>query len=206
VDKFAEKEKIYTEDERGRRLIQILVRDDVFARLTLDACEIGEIVPETQAMVGFDQRNPHHPYDAWIHTAHCVACADPIPVLRLAMLMHDLGKPETFYMAEDEVGHFNHHEKRGEEIARSRLPELGFDADTVDTVALLVGRHDKGIAETDLQRWIDEFGMERFQLLLDVKEADARSHDAKYKNYQLAKVASLRHLLKASSWPTGRLK
>ena len=191
-------EKINTANARGRRLIQILVRDDVFSRLALDVDEVSEIVPEVRAMVGFDQRNPHHPYDAWIHTAHCVASADPIPILRLAMLMHDLGKPGTFYLAEDEVGHFDHHERRGEEIARNRLPGLGFDADTVDTVALLVGRHDKGIAETDLQRWIDEFGMERFQLLLDVKEADARSHDAKYKNYQLAKVASLRRLLKIS--------
>jgi len=188
----------HTESAEGRRLLALLMRDDVFTRLILDADEVCAIVPEARAMICFDQCNPHHPYDAWVHTAHSVASAAPVPILRLALLMHDLGKPGTFYLTEDEVGHFNRHERKGEEIVRTRLSKLGFDEDTVETVAALVCRHDVGIAETEIGRLLNELGAERLLLLLDVKEADARSHDAKYKNQQLARVEMLRQTVKTS--------
>ena len=176
-------------------MLSLLAREDVFSALILNAEEVCEAVPEVRATIGFDQRNPHHPYDVWVHTAHCVAFAAPVPVLRLALLMHDLGKPETFYRTEDAVGHFNRHEKKGEEIARCRLAELGFDKETIETVALLARRHDKGIAEAELPRWFEELGRERLELLLDVKEADALAHDAKYRKVQLVRVAALRRRL-----------
>jgi len=194
-----------TECEEGRRLLALLVRDDVFTKLILDADEVCDLVPEARAMIGFDQCNPHHPYDAWVHTAHSVASAAPVPILRLALLMHDLGKPVTFYLTEDAVGHFNRHERKGEEFVRNRLPALGFDEDTVETVAALVCRHDMGIAETEIGRLVDELGAERLLLLLDVKEADARSHDAKYKKKQLERVEMLRQTVKNLLHESGRV-
>ena len=188
----------YTKSEAGQWLMRLLMRDDVFVRLILDSDEVCEVVPEADAMVGFDQCNPHHPYDVWIHTAHCVASVAPDPILRLALLMHDIGKPSTFYFAEDAVGHFNRHEAKGEKIVRERLPELGFDNNIVETVAVLVRNHDKGISENELWRWHTELGEERLGMLLDVKEADARSHDAKYKKSQLARVIELRRILNES--------
>ncbi|MCL1895735.1 MAG: HD domain-containing protein [Clostridiales bacterium] len=185
----------YTENKAGQWLLGLLAREDVFTALILNAEEVCEAAPEVIAAIGFDQCNPHHPYDVWVHTAHCVAYAAPVPILRLTLLMHDLGKPETFYRTEDEVGHFNRHEKKGEEIVRCRLAALGFDNETVETVALLTRRHDKGITETELPRWLEELGRERLKLLLDVKEADARAHDEKYKKIQLARVAALRRRL-----------
>ena len=189
--------KVYTEDEAGQRLLGLLLRDDVYSALILNAAEVCEAVPEALAMVGFDQCNPHHPYDVWVHTAHCVAYSPADPILRLALLMHDIGKPGTFYRTEDEVGHFNRHEKRGEEITRERLCALGFDRETIETVAVAVRRHDKGITETELSHWLEELGMEQLKLLLDVKEADARAHDEKYKKVQLKRLAALRRLLAA---------
>ena len=185
----------YTDNEAGRRLLKLLLRDDIFSVLILYADEVCDAVPEVRAMVDFDQRNPHHPYDIWVHTAHCVAYAAPVPILRLALLMHDIGKPETFYLAEDAVGHFNRHEKKGEEITRKRLAALGFDRDVIETIAVLVRRHDKGIAETELEHWFEELGRERLLFLLDIKEADARSHEAGYRRIQLARVAALRRRL-----------
>jgi len=191
-------EKRYTDSETGRWLLRLLMRDDVFARLILCTDEVCEALPEARRMIGFDQRNPHHPYDVWIHTAHGVASIAPDPVLRLAMFMHDTGKPDTFYLAEDDVGHFNKHEVRGEQIVRERLPELGFDADMVETIALLVLNHDRGISEKELWRLVADLGEEWFRSLLDIKEADARSHDEKYKNNQLARVDELRRILNES--------
>ena len=188
----------YTESEAGVRLLGLLMRNDVYAKMILDPDEFCEIVPEARDMVGFDQCNPHHPYDAWVHTAHCVASSRKDPVLRLALFMHDMGKPSTFYFTEDEVGHFNRHEARGEKIVRERLPALGFDADTVDTVAALTRNHDKGISDSEFSRWLSALGEKKLSMLIDVKEADARSHDAKYKKIQLARVIELRRILNES--------
>ena len=187
----------YTENVEGHKLMKLLIRDDVFSALIMNAEEVCTIVPEICDMIGFDQCNPHHPYDAWVHTAHCVAFSPPVPILRLVLLMHDIGKPGTFYMTEDEVGHFNRHEKKGEEITRERLSALGFDKETIETVAVTVRRHDKGISETELPHWLEELGMDRLLLLIDVKEADARAHDEKYKKVQLKRLAALRRLLPA---------
>ena len=185
----------YTGSEAGQRLLQMLVRDDVFARMMLDADAICEVVPEIRDMIGFNQCNPHHPYDAWVHTAHCVAFAAPDPVLRLTLLLHDIGKPSTFYRTEGIVGHFHRHEAKGEKMVRERLPTLGFDESTIETVAVLVRNHDRVITEAELGRWLDELGEERLKLLLDVKEADARAHDKKFNKIQLAKILVIRQVL-----------
>jgi len=188
----------YTGCAEGQRLLRLLVRDDVFSKMILDADEFCGIVREARDMIGFDQRNPHHPFDVWVHTAHSVASAAPDPILRLALLMHDVGKPSTFYFTEDAVGHFNRHEAKSERIVRERLPGLGFGPDTVETVAILVRNHDKGISDTELGRWLNELGEERLRMLLDVKEADSRSHDAKYSEKQIARITELRRILNDS--------
>jgi len=188
----------YTDSEAGQKLLRLLMRRDVYARMILDPDEFYEIVPEARDMVGFDQCNPHHPYDVWVHTAHCVASSEPDPVLRLAALVHDVGKPSTFYFTEDAVGHFNRHEAKGEKMARERFANLGFDDETIETIAFLVRNHDKGISETELHRLRAELGEERLRMLLDIKEADSRSHDAKYSKKQIARVTELRRILNQS--------
>ena len=62
---------------------------------------LGAVVPEILPMVGFDQRNAHHCYDVWTHTAVAVDHVPPELPLRLAMLFHDIGKPDTFSLGED---------------------------------------------------------------------------------------------------------
>ena len=187
---------LYTESENGRRLLKLLMRSDVYSKLILDPEEVFEIVPEARAMVGFDQCNPHHPYDVWVHTAHSVAYAPKDPVLRLALLMHDVGKPSTFYFTEDAVGHFNKHNEKGEKILRARLPLLGLDAGTVETIAILVRYHDSDIYENERESWVADLGRERLLMLRDLMEADARAHDEKYKTAQIAEIESLRGMVK----------
>ena len=56
---------------------------------------LGVVLPEILPAVGCDQRNIHHCYDVWEHIARTVGFAPPSAVLRMTMLLHDLGKPET---------------------------------------------------------------------------------------------------------------
>ena len=66
---------------------------------------IGVFIPELLPMKGFEQHNRHHIYDVWTHTAVAIENIDASPVLRLAALFHDAGKPDCFFMKNGE-GHF----------------------------------------------------------------------------------------------------
>ena len=52
-------------------------------------------------MFGFPQHNPHHDKDVWDHTIAVIESITPEPVLRWAALLHDIGKPSCFSLAEE---------------------------------------------------------------------------------------------------------
>lgn len=84
------------------------------------------ILPELAPMRGFDTRRPqNHCWDVWGHTAHAVDAIAPESVLRLTMLFHDSGKPETFrYDAQAGFGRFPGHPAVSARIADAALRRL----------------------------------------------------------------------------------
>lgn len=67
---------------------------------------LGVFLPELLPCVGFDQRNVHHCYDVWTHSVYAASAIAPDAVLRWAMLLHDIGKPDCFTVDEHGTGHF----------------------------------------------------------------------------------------------------
>lgn len=61
---------------------------------------LSVFIPEIAQTVGFDQKNPAHPYDLWEHTARSVDATQPDSLIRLTLLFHDLGKPRAFLGAD----------------------------------------------------------------------------------------------------------
>jgi tRNA nucleotidyltransferase (CCA-adding enzyme) len=173
-------------------LLEFLMRDDVYARLVLGAAEVAEIVPEVLPMVGLDHRNPHHQYDIWVHTAHCVAFAPKDPLVRLTLLLHDCGKPATYRVGSDGVAHFRKHEEVGAELAEPRLRALGFAEETVLLLSDLIRIHDRDIFPEELQIWISRLGTGGVLMLLDIKEADARAHGEAYRTVRAEQARELR--------------
>jgi len=88
---------------------------------------LGVIVPEILPCVGFDQRNPHHCYDVWGHTARSVGAVPPRRELRWTMLFHDLGKPLCLTVDEQGVGHFYGHTALSAELAEGIMARLRFE-------------------------------------------------------------------------------
>jgi len=62
-------------------------------------------------------------------------------LLKLAALLHDVGKPETWSLGEDGCIHFYNHELVGAQIAAARLQRLRFSRDEVGRVRVMVGQH-----------------------------------------------------------------
>ncbi len=91
----------------------------------------------------------HHHKDVYEHTltvleqaiAHEDRLGGPNLTIRLAALMHDIGKPRTRELIPDGGVSFHHHEVVGAKMTKKRLIELRFDSNTVDEVSRLVFLH-----------------------------------------------------------------
>ena len=136
---------------------------------------LGVFLPEILPCVGFDQQNEHHLYDVWEHTARSVAAVPPRSVLRWTMLLHDLGKPASFFTDEQGVGHFYGHDALGAEMAGAITQRLRMDKKSAQRIALLIERHMRQIEPTEkaVGRALRQLGEEALRQLLLVKRADA---------------------------------
>lgn len=156
----------------------------------------GTIIPELVPSFGFDQRNPHHIYDVWTHTAHAVQAAPADPVLRLTMLLHDIAKPACFTCGEDGKGHFYHHPERGAELVKEILLRLKSDLATLENVVTLVRVHDELFPTTrsGMRRCIGRLGLPIIEQLFEVKKADQAAqstHEQEEKKQHLRQAALL---------------
>lgn len=151
------------------------------------------IIPELEAMIGFDQRSPYHNRDVWHHTLCAVADIPPEPVFRLTMLLHDIAKPVVCIIDDNGRGRFLGHPVRGSEMAEEILKRMKYPTDTVRHVATLVRYHDVKIKpeKTDVKKWLSKIGPEIFDELMYVRHADASGKYEKYLGEAEAKNAAL---------------
>jgi poly(A) polymerase len=121
------------------------------------------ILPELPALRV--QQDPVHRHkDVLRHTVAVVARTDADDLeLRLAALLHDIGKPATRQFTEDGVS-FHHHEVVGARMAEARLRELRYPNDVIDDVTQLIALHlrfhsyKEGWTDAALRRYIRDVG------------------------------------------------
>ena len=155
-------------------LSKLLLGDGCERILTDYAVILTEIIPELAPAIGFDQRNYHHIYDVYTHTVKAVVNCPRDRNIRMAALMHDVGKPGVFTVGNDGVGHFYGHSERSVEIAEEVLTRLRFDNDSKNEILTLIKYHDPVIPveRAAVGRWARRLGMETLFKLLDLKAAD----------------------------------
>jgi poly(A) polymerase len=98
-----------------------------------------EFLPELRAL-RVEQDPIHRHKDVLAHTIAVVAKTGPRLVVRLAALLHDIGKPKTRAVGPRGVS-FHHHEVVGARMARDRMRALRFPNDVIDDVSRLVFLH-----------------------------------------------------------------
>ncbi len=108
-------------------------------QLLVDTGLSEEFLPELSALQ-LEQDPVHHHKDVLRHTYAVVERCEPDATLRLAALLHDIGKPSTREITDDGV-QFHHHEVVGARMAEARLRELRFKSATIDDVRRLVELH-----------------------------------------------------------------
>lgn len=140
-----------------RALLETVAAERVYAELNKLLCGeyaaqtllafpdvLGVVLPEILPCVGFEQRNPHHCYDVWGHTARAVGAVPPRRELRWTMLLHDLGKPLCMTVDEAGVGHFYGHTAISAELAEGIMARLRFEKRLAEQVRAQLACFDDG--------------------------------------------------------------
>ena len=175
--------------ERIREELLRLLCGEGAARVLEDYAEVFfEILPPLRPMQGFDQRNPHHDKDVWRHTLAAVAAAPPDPLLRLAALLHDAGKPGCFSLDAQGVGHFFGHAQRSAEIADRLLRGLHCDGETRRCAVELVRLHGLPLTLQPrlLRRRMARLGPQQLLRLIALQRADVAAQAPALREQRLA--------------------
>lgn len=154
-----------------QKLFGLAPKPSIGLRLLADTGVLARFWPELLEGAGVEQ-NEWHAYDVWQHN---LATLDAIPprdaTLRLAALLHDVGKPRT-----KEGPHFYRHEQVGADMAAAMLQRLRFSNETVDTVEHLIRQHmyvqDPELSDAAIRRFIRRIGLEHLQRQFAVRHAD----------------------------------
>jgi poly(A) polymerase len=123
---------------------------------------LGLFLPEV-ASLKLEQDPIHRHKDVFHHTLAVVERTKPEERLRLAALLHDIGKPRTRRIGSDGVT-FHHHEVVGAEMAARRLRELRYPNETVEAVRELIFLHHRfhtyrlGWTDSAVRRYVRDAG------------------------------------------------
>ena len=164
--------------ERVREeLVRLVVGKAAYRILSEFRDVIGVVIPELIPQFDFCQHTPHHIYDLYTHTLHTLEKSENTMVVRMAALLHDIGKPQCFFRDENGIGHFYGHEEVSATLADRRLRALRFDNKTRERIVLLIRKHGVMLPETDrsLKRLLASIGEDAFFELLLLKQADNAS-------------------------------
>lgn len=150
--------------------------------------------PQLEPLVTLEQNSPWHCWDGWEHTVHAVEAAPADLVLRLTMLLHDIGKPACKSTDENGIDHFYGHPAVSAKLADEMLRNLKFDNKTRERVVTLVGYHDVQIPnrERSVRKWLGRLGPETFFQLLEVKRADGMGQSYELVQDRLAKLEEMK--------------
>ena len=131
------------------------------------------VLPEFDVMMETPQHHPHHMYSVGEHTLKALEFTDPEKVLRLSVLFHDFGKPQTKTTA-DGVDHFHGHAKISAQETVRIMRRLKFDNATMDQVKRIVLYHDVRPQpdERQIRRLLHRAGEDIFPGLFQVMGAD----------------------------------
>lgn len=153
------------------KLLEQSVKPSIGLEILRTTGVLQHVWPEILEGVGIDQ-NEWHAYDVYRHSLETLDAAPPGDItLRLAALLHDVGKPRT-----KDGPHFYRHEHVGADMSVPMLARLRFSHETVATVEHLVRQHmfnaDPDLQPRTLRRFVNRIGPSHLDRLFALRRAD----------------------------------
>lgn len=156
-------------------------------------------LPELVGTFTCEQNTPHHNKNVWRHISASVEKIEPDAVLRMVMLLHDIGKPLAKKTDKNGRDHFKGHPHYSAVLGNTALKRLKYSNAFINQVVLLVEYHDALIKydRSDLNAGrkfikflLNKIGTDNFRLLLKIHRADVLAQSM-YKRDE--KLLSLEH-------------
>ena len=175
--------------------------------LTNAANILCRLIPELAPTVGFDQHSRHHVHDVFGHIAQVVEHVPPTPELRLAALLHDIGKPRVFSLDEEGEGHFYGHAAVSADIAGEILLNLKAPNALREEVVFLVKHHmdHYRAEEKTARRLLSRHGLQRLEQLLALQAGDLGGKGTGAPDESLRELQALLELLRTLAQQEGAL-
>lgn len=170
-----------------------------FVKKSLTDCfkVVFSVIPELEKCYKFNQHSKWHKYDVYGHIVESVSNIDDDLVLRLTMLLHDVGKPDKFFMRNGE-GHFYGHPIRSKEIAEEVFKRLKVPVQVSKDALFLIEKHDKIIPsdKIKIKKELYAIGEKNFFNLMKVKNADNKAQATEIALEENLKVRQVEQLAK----------
>lgn len=192
----------YISRERIRDELCKLLMQDMPNTLQLlkDMHVLDEIFPGYCALTTLDQNNPWHIYDLFTHTDQALNHTVGYPLeSKLAIILHDIGKPSCMTTDADGISHFYGHAMRSVTLAKQYLKDLAFDNKTIQTILTRIQYHDdhpqaKG---SSMRRFVAKFNgdIEEAMRTLDVQLADDKAKNPVFAQKNINRIWACKQLL-----------
>ncbi|MBV9743363.1 MAG: CCA tRNA nucleotidyltransferase [Acidobacteriia bacterium] len=176
------------------------VRDELLRILTEGGARYGfelldatgllpDLLPEVASMKGVEQPPEFHPEgDVWVHTLLLLEKLNhPTPTLAFGALLHDVGKPPTFRVAERI--RFDGHVEAGVALAHGILSRLRFSREDEEQIEALVANHMRftdvhRMKESTLKRFLR---LPKFEEHLELHRLDCLASHGRLENYEFVR-------------------
>ena len=172
----------------GSEILQIVTAP--YATQALEAHNgmvIRYVIPELEMCYGVEQNNRYHHEDVFYHILSALGNAETChqfpdewadPCVRMALLLHDIGKPDAKTTDENGFDHFYGHAKISAEKAKKVLSRLRCGNEFLNTVVELIANHDAEFVPTKpcARRFLNKLGVVQLHRLLKLRECDNRAH------------------------------
>lgn len=147
-------------------------------------------LPEFDLMMAQEQPCKFHYTNVGDHSIEVMKYVHPHKVLRLAALLHDVGKPDVYQADSNGTAHFYGHSEVGEKKAEAILRRLKFDNDTIHMVCRLIKYHEflLTVDETIVRKLLNKTGVELFPMLLELMRGDVMGKRKEFQPQALAQL------------------
>ncbi len=190
IKTHSERLSIVSIERIAREFQEILISPfpDIGIKYLIDTNLMKFIIPEIYPLINLPQ-NKYHNEDAFLHTLNVLKNIKNEPDLRMAALLHDIGKPKTFSKDKNGNIHFYKHEVVGAKIAKEILKRLKFSKSSTNKIVNLIryhlltkqyGKEAEIVKDKKIRRFLvrtEGFTNE----LLELIDADNKAHSPKYK-------------------------
>lgn len=160
-------------------------------KLLAEVSLLSHILPELKAGKRV-QQGGHHTTDVWTHSLDSLKeCPSPDPIVRLATLLHDVAKPQTYEVREGKITFYNH-EIVGSRTANQIGKRLRLSKKERQRLFTLVRYHmfyyQPHHSDAAIRRFMRKVGLENVDDILDLREADRLGSGARKTSWRLEEM------------------